>query len=97
MDDFFYEIYRMSDFAVNLLKFKYRSVIMSMIKTVFDSFNVLHDVMYMSGTNDKLGKLKANSENSVLKNLLYLTYNLYLQFYIKKIPYVGCIQRKKPQ
>ena len=61
---------------------------MSMIKTVFDSFNVLHDVMYMSGTNDKLGKLKANSENSVLKSLLYLAYNPYLQFYIKKIPYV---------
>lgn len=53
---------------------------------VFDTFQVLERVLNASGTINKQAILSENMGNPVLKNLLYVAYNPYVQFYVKKIP-----------
>ena len=55
---------------------------------VLQAFQILSSIQQESSTLGKHNLLQQNKTNEVLKNLLYLSYNPYLQFYIKKIPIV---------
>lgn len=57
-----------------------------MVDSIISAFKALSSIEEVSSLNSKQDILQKNSGNDVLKNLLYLAYNPYLQFYIKKIP-----------
>lgn len=50
------------------------------------AFHALDTIEEVSSLLSKQEILQLHTDSSVLKNLLYLAYNPYLQFYIKKIP-----------
>lgn len=60
-----------------------------MHQKICDTFNALKAIQNESGTLNKQSILQQNASNDALKNLLYLAYNPYIQFYIKKIPKVA--------
>ncbi len=53
---------------------------------------IIEDVKNESSTNKKIEILKSQADNKELKYALYLAYNDYIQFYIRKIP--GYIQNE---
>ena len=55
---------------------------------IYYTFDLLNKVENESGTLAKYAILQNGKENEVLKQLLQLAYNPYIQFYIKKIPVV---------
>lgn len=58
-----------------------------------EAFELLNKIELTSSLNSKQEILKEGESNSVLKHLLYLAYNPYLQFYIKKIPKIELHQK----
>ena len=58
----------------------------TMVDEIKAAFSALGSIEEVSSLNSKQEILQENADNRVLKNLLYLAYNPYLQFYIKKIP-----------
>lgn len=57
-----------------------------MVDEIKAAFSALDSIEEVSSLNSKQEILQENADNRVLKNILYLAYNPYLQFYIKKIP-----------
>ena len=49
-------------------------------------FDIIKRLETESGTNNKIQILKDNKDNILLKDVLYNTYNTFIQYYIKKVP-----------
>lgn len=56
---------------------------------IYYAFDLLNKTEVESGTLAKHAVLQSGKDNEVLKNLLQMAYNPYLQFYVKKIPQVA--------
>ena len=54
-------------------------------ETLSEAFSVLGQIERVSSLNSKQELLKS-TDNPILKTILYLTYNNFIQFYIRKIP-----------
>ena len=54
-------------------------------ETLSEAFSVLGQIEQVSSLNSKQELLKS-TDNPILKTILYLTYNNFIQFYIRKIP-----------
>lgn len=59
-----------------------------MANLLHEALLALDDIKSVTSTSQKAEILKANSENFILKSILYLTYNPFLVYNIKKIPKV---------
>lgn len=56
------------------------------------ALSILKQIEQTSSRTEKEVLLENNSKNEYLKKLIYMTYNPFLQFYIKKIPKHGTIE-----
>lgn len=59
---------------------------MDYTQQLYGAFEVLEDIRSNSSSNKKAELLRENSDNFVLQSLLFLTYNPFLVYGIKKIP-----------
>lgn len=60
------------------------------IEEAFHAFTAVKEVKNLDG---KIAVLRKYDENSVLKNLLWQTYNTFRQYYIKQIPSVTSAEK----
>lgn len=58
----------------------------TLTKSIVEAFNTLSDIGGESSTKTKQEILAGNSDNEVLRTLLFSAYNPFLQFNLKKIP-----------
>lgn len=55
-------------------------------REIIEAFNILNETGKASGLKEKVALLKAGAGNHVLKELLYYTFNSFLQYYVKQLP-----------
>lgn len=55
-------------------------------REIIEAFNILNGTGKASGLKEKVALLKAGAGNHVLKELLYYTFNSFLQYYVKQLP-----------
>lgn len=55
-------------------------------REIIEAFNILSEAGKAPGLKEKVALLKAGSGNHVLKDLLYYTFNSFLQYYVKQLP-----------
>lgn len=68
----------------------------TLLNSISETFQVLEEIRSVSSTKSKQEILSKYLHNSVLKTVLYITYNPYVQYNIKKIP-VDCSECKSKQ
>lgn len=60
-----------------------------------DAFSTLQEVQAISSSKAKQEILVAHNDNDVLKSILFLTYNPFVQFYIRRIPKVAPVDDRE--
>lgn len=55
-------------------------------REIIEAFNILSEAGRTPGLKEKVALLKAGGSNHVLKELLYYTFNSFLQYYVKQLP-----------